>query len=81
MKSTAGKTINMLVIRTNNKSDLCSSQPCASCVSYMARMTKKYNFNIGVIHYSNADGTITKSSLYELVHHTPSHISSRDRLK
>jgi cytidine deaminase len=80
MKSLYGKTINMLVIRSNNEGKLCSSQPCASCISYMTRMTKKYKFKIGTIHYSNNGGTITKSSLFNLINHTQYHYSLRDRV-
>jgi hypothetical protein len=60
------KNINILVIRISGKNKLQSSKPCANCIECMKKLPVKLGYRIQNIYYSNDDGSIIKTNLYNL---------------
>jgi len=59
--------VDLFVIRVAKGGSLCSSRPCVNCVTYMAKMSKKYNFVIKNIYYTDSVTTVIRKSLPELL--------------
>ena len=55
--------INILVIRVNNSGNLCSSEPCSKCISYMRINAVKKGYKIKKIFYSTSTGSIENKLL------------------
>lgn len=64
--------IDILVIRTNRKGELCCSKPCHHCLKFLMNIP---NCIVKYIYYSETDGSIVKNKLTNLWYHDKHHIS------
>jgi len=61
------RKINILILRLTKKDkNLCMSRPCQSCLNTMAYLLPKKGYIIKNVYYSNANGTIEKTTLSKL---------------
>ena len=60
------ENINLLVIRVSGKNKLQSSKPCGNCIYKMKILPEKKGYKIKNIYYSDSDGSIVKTNLYNL---------------
>ena len=72
------KKINIIVIRINNIGQLCNSKPCYHCI---VEMYKKYSRIIKNIYYSDSNGKIQKTNIYDLYDNCNSCYISKYRSK
>jgi len=63
------RSINMLVVRFANNG-LTISKPCGKCINMMYNMFPKKGYCVKKIYYSSIDGTIHKTSLYNIFNKT-----------
>lgn len=70
------KSLDMIVIRINNSgTKLGASKLCEKCIIGASTMPQKYGYKINNVYYSNSDGTLTKTTLSQLIHSNDYHIS------
>ena len=60
------ENINLLVIRLSSTNKLQLSKPCGNCINTMKTLPIKLGYKIQNIYYSDNQGNIVKTSLYNL---------------
>ena len=55
--------IDIFVIRTDKKGNLCYSKPCENCIIYMKKKLNKRNYYVNKIYYSISNYNIECMSL------------------
>jgi hypothetical protein len=60
------ETINLLVIRFSKYNKLQNSKPCANCIHIIKKLPEKKGYRIKNVYYSNNNGDIVKSNLFNL---------------
>jgi len=55
--------VNIVVIRINNSGNLCSSEPCHKCMTYMKTIAVKKGYKIEKIYFSTSERSIKQKQL------------------